>query len=112
MSLGWEEEQIAGGQRVVSNAIAGVLRQQDQKVLFFATASNCGSKGHDFFPAKHEQVFSIRATDADGVHLSLNAALPNSRELVYGTLGKEVPEKKHAIPYKPKSLELCCKVRH
>jgi subtilisin family serine protease len=91
MSLGWEGEQKYGGRPVVSNAIAKVLDEQDHKVLFFAAASNDGSRCHDFFPAKHEHVFPIRATDTYGSHAGFNAALPTSRELVYGTLGKQVP---------------------
>lgn len=92
MSLGWEEEpRSKSGRRVISNAIAEVLQKQDQKVLFFAATSNDGSRSRDFYPAKHEHVFSIRATDADGYHRGPNAALPESGKVVFGTLGHEVP---------------------
>jgi len=92
MSLGWEAEpQLHDGSLVISNAISEVLGRQNQMVLFFAATSNDGSRSHDFYPANHKHVFSIRATNADGRHQGPNAALPESGEAVFGTLGNEVP---------------------
>jgi len=92
MSLGWEKEPLSrNGRRVVSNAISEALGSQNQQVLFFAATSNDGSRSQEWFPANHRNVFSIRATDADGYHQGPNAALPGSGEIVFGTLGIEVP---------------------
>ncbi|KAI9766615.1 MAG: hypothetical protein M1840_006426 [Geoglossum simile] len=92
MSLGWKKEYTFEGRYVVRNAISYALDQRDQKILFFAAASNFGGGKHELFPAKHPQVFSIRATDTFGVHKNFNAALPDGTEVkVYGTLGVGVP---------------------
>ena len=58
--------------------------------MIFAAASNRGS-GHELFPANHETVFSIRATNDEGTHEKSNPSLPERGESVFGTLGVEVP---------------------
>jgi hypothetical protein len=91
MSLGWEEEVLVEDRHVVSNAIAYAMKKKDQKVLLFAAASNFGGGQYQLFPAKHEQVFSIRATNTLGTHQAFNPAIPDTGETLYGTLGTRVP---------------------
>ncbi|CAO2652992.1 Nn.00g024030.m01.CDS01 [Neocucurbitaria sp. VM-36] len=92
MSLGWEQEHRFEDRYVVRNAISDAMTAQDQKVLFFAAASNFGGGKHELFPARHPQVFSVRATDSFGKHPAFNASLPEETEVkVYGTLGVSVP---------------------
>ena len=87
LSLGWEHEQTTE-KRWVANAISRALDFRDQKLLFFASASNYGGGTRELFPARHPGVFSIRATDHSGTHQSFNPSLPeDSSTTVYGTLG-------------------------
>ena len=62
-------------------------------MLFFAAASNYGGGRHELFPAKHPQVFSIRATNTLGKHKDFNPPLPEIGGAVVGTLGVGVPTK-------------------
>ena len=75
----------------MSNAITHVLTQSDQNVLFFAAASNSGSASDDMFPANLANVFSIRGTNAEGIHRDYNASLPIDGGAIFGTLGEGVP---------------------
>jgi hypothetical protein len=99
LSLGWENETLVDDRSVVSNAISSALEMRDQKVLFFAAASNHGGGSRELFPAKHPQVFSIRATNSLGKHEDFNPPLPASGSSVIGTLGSGVPtkEKSNAV---------------
>jgi subtilisin family serine protease len=91
LSLGWEHEQTTE-KRWVANAISRALDVRDQKLLFFASASNYGGGTRELFPARHPGVFSIRATDHSGTHQSFNPSLPEGvSTTVYGTLGVGVP---------------------
>ncbi|KAH8645085.1 hypothetical protein IG631_02549 [Alternaria alternata] len=91
MALGWDKEPYSQTIPVVSNAITEMLTKSNQKVLFFAAASNSGSARDDMFPANLPNVFSIRGTNADGVHRDYNASLPEDGETTFGTLGEGVP---------------------
>jgi subtilisin family serine protease len=91
MSLGWDKEVMVNGKPVVSNAISETLGSRDQKVLFFAAASNFGGGKRVMFPATHKDVFSIRATNARGSHQDFNASLSKYDPFVLGTLGYRVP---------------------
>lgn len=91
MSLGWDKEVMVNGKPVVSNAISQTLGSRDQKVLFFAAASNFGGGKRMMFPATHKDVFSIRATNARGSHQDFNASLSRLDPFVLGTLGYRVP---------------------
>lgn len=91
LSLGWEYEQTTE-KRWVSNAISRAMDTQNQKLLFFASASNFGGGTRELFPARHSGVFSIRATDHCGTHQTFNPSLPeDDGSSVYGTLGVGVP---------------------
>ena len=91
MSLGWDKEVMVKGKPVVSNAISETLGFRDQKVLFFAAASNFGGGKREMFPATHKNVFSIRATNTRGFHPDFNASLSKNDPFVLGTLGYRVP---------------------
>ena len=91
MSLGWDKEVMVDGKRVVSNAISESLGFRDQKILFFAAASNFGGGTSEMFPAEHKDVFSIRATNTQGFHLNFNPSLNENDPFALGTLGYRVP---------------------
>ncbi|KAI5460318.1 hypothetical protein BGZ63DRAFT_424828 [Mariannaea sp. PMI_226] len=91
MSFGFPEEPHVKGRTVISNAIYNAIRNRDSQVLFFAAAANDGGNQREMFPARHSEVFSIRATDHQGVFQDFNPA-PNFQEPPsFGTLGTEVP---------------------
>jgi subtilisin family serine protease len=92
MSFGWEEEHHNKTETVVLDAIAYALGKRHHNLLFFAAASNYGGGHSELFPACSSTVFSIRATDADGVHEHCNPELVRD-EWVVGTLGAGVPTK-------------------
>ncbi|KAJ4990181.1 putative subtilisin [Stagonosporopsis vannaccii] len=92
LSLGWEHEYTFEDKYVVRDAISRAISARGQKILFFASASNFGGAGHELFPARVSQVFSIRSADALGKHSYFNASLPEEEGTkVYGTLGEGVP---------------------
>ena len=91
MALGWQKEPLFQKVHVVSNAITHMLTKSNQRVLFFAAASNSGSASDDMFPANLANVFSIRGTNAEGIHRDYNASLPDDGRAIFGTLGEGVP---------------------
>lgn len=86
MSLGFQEEVPA-----ISEAIHEVVGRRNNRILFFAAASNSGGNRREMFPASHDAVISIRATNADGAFLDSNPPADPYGPAVYGTLGKDVP---------------------
>jgi len=90
MSFGWTDEVLVNHKEpVISRAITKAIWQRDKKILFFAAASNYGALGQELFPANHESVTSIRATDSLGGFSNFN---PPTRSLTnFGTLGVNVP---------------------
>lgn len=76
---------------VISNAIFDAARYRNERILFFAVAANDGANHKVMFPANHELVISIRATDGDGVFATLNPPTTDEEGIVYGTLGMDVP---------------------
>ncbi|KAF3001372.1 hypothetical protein E8E13_006595 [Curvularia kusanoi] len=75
LSFGWEYEQSTE-KRWVANAISKALNTRNQKVLFFASASNFGGGNRELFPARHPGVFAIRSTNHCGKHQDFNPSLP------------------------------------
>ncbi|PYH91049.1 subtilisin-like protein [Aspergillus ellipticus CBS 707.79] len=61
MSFGFTDEQPCVGE-----AIDEVLYQRKHSILLFAAASNYGGNGREMFPARHDSVILIRATNAYG----------------------------------------------
>lgn len=91
MSFGFPEEPCVNGRTLISNAIHHAIQNRDGQVLFFAAAANDGGNQREMFPARHDEVFSVRATDHQGTFQDFNPP-PNFWEApVFGTLGKEVP---------------------
>lgn len=64
---------------------------RNNRILFFAAASNSGGNGREMFPASHDAVISIRATNSHGAFLDTNPPADHYGPAVYGTLGKDVP---------------------
>ncbi|ETS03821.1 subtilisin-like protein [Trichoderma reesei RUT C-30] len=76
----------------ITKAIHEALSHRNGSILFFAAASNYGANEKELFPARHESVISIRATNSKGQFLDLNNP-PRSQHdgVVFGTLGLDVP---------------------
>ncbi|KAK4059079.1 hypothetical protein Trihar35433_11175 [Trichoderma harzianum] len=86
MSFGYTEEQ-----QCISDAILDALNDSHGSILFFAAASNSGSNQVEMFPARHDSVISIRATNADGQYQGFNPPRNDNDTVTFGTLGLKVP---------------------
>ncbi|KAH0499592.1 hypothetical protein TgHK011_006773 [Trichoderma gracile] len=75
----------------ITRAIHEALSYRNGSILFFAAASNYGANENELFPARHESVFSIRATNSNGQFLDLNPPRSQHDGVVFGTLGLDVP---------------------
>lgn len=76
---------------MISEAIYEVVGRRSNRILLFAAASNLGGNRREMFPASHDAVISVRATNADGAFLDSNPPADPYGPVVYGTLGKDVP---------------------
>ena len=70
--------------------IAQVIEQHSH-MLFFGAASNHGANYGVMFPASHDAVICIRATDSNGVYQLFNPPKDIDEREVFGTLGVDVP---------------------
>jgi subtilisin family serine protease len=86
LSFGYRQEQTS-----IKDAIRKAEYDRHDSILFFAAASNFGANEPEMFPASHESVISIRATDPDGGFERYNPPRNKTEGIVYGTLGKDVP---------------------
>ena len=91
MSFGFPEEVLVGNQLVISNAILKAISDRNDAILFFAAAANSGANEKEMFPATHEFVISIRATNSNGSFEDFNPPADRDGPAVFGTLGKDVP---------------------
>ncbi|KAI9042925.1 S8/S53 family peptidase [Aspergillus affinis] len=86
MSFGFADEQPC-----ISEAIHKALYQRHHSILFFAAAANFGGNSREMFPARHDSVISIRATNANGDFEDSNPPKSEDEANVFGTLGVDVP---------------------
>lgn len=86
MSFGFREEIP-----LIRSAIYEATILRNDRVLFLAAASNYGGNSRELFPASHDAVISVRATNAHGAFLDTNPPADPYGPAVYGTLGKDVP---------------------
>lgn len=105
MSFGFSEEVEVKQRLVISNAISQALVTRNQRILFFAAAANDGGNQAEMFPARHQSVFSIHATDHLGEFLPLNPAPDSVRSTVFGTLGNKVPGASRSVQSEPASSQ-------
>ncbi|KAL2118533.1 hypothetical protein VTJ04DRAFT_8193 [Mycothermus thermophilus] len=91
MSFGFDDEPLVQGEYAISNAICGALKDRNQRLLFFAAASNDGGNRQEMFPARHRQVISVRATDDKGWMEHFNPPPGYSSKHPIMTLGRDVP---------------------
>ncbi|PTB65485.1 subtilisin-like protein [Trichoderma citrinoviride] len=91
MSFGFSEEPLVNTMAVISNAIHKAIHQRNGQVLFFAAAANDGGNQREAFPARHNEVISIRATDYQGAFQHFNPAADALETHIFGTLGTDVP---------------------
>jgi hypothetical protein len=78
-------------QQSISKAIRTAVNARNESVLFFAAAANSGANEREMFPARHECVISIRGTNSDGRFQDFNPPRSLQENMVFGTLGLEVP---------------------
>jgi hypothetical protein len=90
MSFGFPEEPEINGESVISNAIAQAEMARNQRILFFAAAANDGGNQMEMFPARHQSVCSVRATDHHGKFSPFNPPPSLFEANVIGTLGEQV----------------------
>ncbi|KAI1742163.1 S8 family peptidase [Xylaria scruposa] len=76
--------------KAISDAIDKVTKERDGSVLFFAAAGNSSIKKENF-PASHEDVISIYATNSDGAFLESNPSQPEDGPKLLGTYGTDIP---------------------
>ncbi|OTA91125.1 hypothetical protein M434DRAFT_397492 [Hypoxylon sp. CO27-5] len=86
MSFGFPEDI-----KDISMAIRKAEIFREERVLFFAAASNSGGNRKELFPARHDSVISIRQTNYQGRFSDNNPAVNPQGPSVYGTLGQNVP---------------------
>ncbi|KFG78255.1 hypothetical protein MANI_020298 [Metarhizium anisopliae] len=86
MSFGFSDEILA-----ITKAICEAELHRDNKLLFFAAASNSGGNGYEMFPASHDSVIAIRETNSKGAFSDTNPPVNPLGPAVLGTLGKDVP---------------------
>ncbi|GAW27214.1 putative S8 family [Rosellinia necatrix] len=76
--------------KAISDAIDKVTKERDGSVLFFAAAGNSGIRQENF-PASHEHVISIYATNSDGDFLGSNPSQPHDGPKLLGAYGTDIP---------------------
>ncbi|KAI1132236.1 S8 family peptidase [Nemania abortiva] len=76
--------------KAISDAIDKVTKERDGAVLFFAAAGNSGIKKENF-PASHNDVMSIYATNSDGAFLESNPSQTEDGPKLLGTYGTDIP---------------------
>ncbi|KAG5659092.1 hypothetical protein KAF25_000294 [Fusarium avenaceum] len=86
MSFGFQEEIPE-----ISQAILQAEFKRQNKIVFFAAASNSGGNHKEMFPANHDSVISIRSTNSNGAFSDTNPPTDPHGPAVYGTLGQDVP---------------------
>ncbi|KAM0345647.1 hypothetical protein ACHAPU_006301 [Fusarium lateritium] len=86
MSFGFQEEIPE-----ISQAILEANLKRQNRILFFAAASNSGGNHKEMFPANHDSVISIRSTNSNGAFSDTNPPTDPHGPAVYGTLGQDVP---------------------
>ncbi|KAL7936124.1 subtilisin-like protein [Trichoderma chlorosporum] len=86
MSFGYQEEQEA-----INEAINKAIYHRHNQALLFAAAANYGGNQREMFPARHDQVLSVRATNHHGAFSHFNPPADRLETHVFGTLGTNVP---------------------
>jgi len=77
----------------IADAITSAQLARGNAVVFLASAGNSSSE-RERFPAYHQDVLSIRATNCDGAFLAKRPPQDNERPgLVFGTYGDDIPDR-------------------
>lgn len=87
MSFGFPREEHPP---LISRSIQHAVAERDNRILFFAAASNSGGNQGTCFPASHPSVIPVRATNARGVFQDYNPPLDFHGADVVGSLGQDV----------------------
>ena len=77
------------GYRSIVPMVDDVINDYASKVLMFAAASNCGGNASISWPARHDNVISIFATDAEGNFYSKNPT-PRDDSSNFAVLGSSI----------------------
>ncbi|PLB55445.1 subtilisin-like protein [Aspergillus steynii IBT 23096] len=75
----------------VDHVIKQVVMERENRILFFAAASNHGANDREMYPARYDSVISIRATNSKGGFEDFNPPKCDYDGFVFGTLGVDVP---------------------
>lgn len=75
----------------ITNAITKVVDRRKSKVIFMASAGNFGPYQREAFPASHNQVIAMRATDPMGTFHRTNPDHDMHHSIVLGTYGDNLP---------------------
>ncbi|KAI0534378.1 S8 family peptidase [Xylaria digitata] len=76
--------------KAISRAIEKVTNKRNGSILFFAAAGNSGI-GKENFPASHQDVISIYATNSYGTFLETNPSQLEHGPKLLGTYGTDIP---------------------
>lgn len=84
MSFGFPHDDNA-----ISKAIEDAERSRD--IIFLASAGNNAAYQREAFPARHQSVISVRATDCQGIFSASNPPITDRKDVVLGTFGDNLP---------------------
>jgi hypothetical protein len=86
MSFGFAQDSES-----ISQAILSVQMDRSDAVIFLASAGN-SSYEDETFPARHQSVISIYATDCRGTFAASNPRNDRDGPTIFGTFGDDIPE--------------------
>jgi hypothetical protein len=75
----------------ISEAIEEVQKKRNRRIIFLASAGNSGVYDDETFPATHQSVISIRATDSLGTFMKTNPENKSESPVVFGAIGDDIP---------------------
>ncbi|KAM0260059.1 hypothetical protein ACHAQJ_002983 [Trichoderma viride] len=75
----------------ISEAIEEVQKKRSRRIIFLASAGNSGVYDDETFPATHQSVISIRATDSLGTFMKTNPENRSESPVVFGAIGDDIP---------------------
>jgi hypothetical protein len=75
---------------LIGKTITEVELRRDNRILFFAAASNSDGNRKEMFPANHDSVISVRETNSNGAFSDTNPPVDPYGSAVFGTLGQNV----------------------
>ncbi|PKK55073.1 hypothetical protein CI102_73 [Trichoderma harzianum] len=90
MSFGFPASDVEACKRI-SEAIEEVEMKRNGRIIFLASAGNSGVYEDETFPATHQSVISIRATDCFGKFMKTHPRNSSGNSVVFGAVGDDIP---------------------